>query len=150
MNTVLGFRKVFRAMQNNPATDARAIERVLLKEEAERLSIIVNHDFFSPLPAEMLIQDFSQFAPQNRSPGNLMKIFPTVELIVSCDFLWDGELTPLFTVHILCGLCKSVERPIGQSDILFPAMHLVGAIFQQPGEPNSNNSIIAYRLIRIP
>lgn len=59
MNAVLGLLKIPCTMQNNPAADAWAAARVLLKEEAERLPIVVNDNFLYAPPIKMLIQKFS-------------------------------------------------------------------------------------------
>ena len=113
MYAVLGLCQVLGAMQDDAAADPSAIRRVFFKEEAVRQPVIINDDLFCAAPLKMPPQDSSQLAPENGPPGNLMEIFPAVELIAARDHLRDGELAPFCTIHILSIFHKDMERLIG-------------------------------------
>ena len=121
MYAVLGLCQVLGAIQDDAAANSSAIRRVFFKKEAVRLAVIINDDLFCATPLEMPPQDPSQLTSQNGPPGNLMEIFPAVELITRHEHFRDGKVVPLCAIHILSIFHKDMERLIGQPNILLPA-----------------------------
>ena len=132
MYAVLGLCQVLGAMQDDTAADPYAIRRVFFKKEAVRLAVIINDDLFCATPLEMPLQDPSQLAPQNGPPGNLMEIFPAVELITGRGHLRDGEVAPFCAIHILSIFHEDMERLIGQPNTLLPAVYFAGTDLLEP------------------
>lgn len=149
MYAVLGLCQVLGAMQDDTAADPYAIRRVFFKKEAVRLAVIINDDLFCATPLEMPLQDPSQLAPQNGPPGNLMEIFPAVELITGRDRLRDREVAPLCAIHILSIFHEDMERLIGQPNTLLPAVYFAGTDLLEPGEPDIQH-LRAIRSLRQP
>ena len=118
MYAVLGLCQVLGAIQDNAAANSSAIRRVFFKKEAVRLAVIINDDLFCAAPLEMPPQDSSQLAPENGPPGNLMEIFPAVELITRHEHFRNGKVAPLCAIHILSAFHEGMERLIGQPDRL--------------------------------
>ena len=136
MYAVLSLCQILGAIQDDAAANSSAVRRVFFKKEAVRLAVIINDDLFCAAPLEMPPQDSSQLAPQNRPPGNLMEIFPAVELITRHEHFRDGKVVPLCAIHILSIFHKDMERLIGQPNILLPAVYFTGADLLKPGEPD--------------
>ena len=146
MYAVLGLCQVLGAMQDDAAANSSAIRRVFFKKEAVRLAVIINDDLFCSTPLEMPPQDSSQLAPQNRPPGNLMEIFPAVELITRHEHFRDGKVVPLCAIHILSIFHKDMERLIGQPNILLPTVYFTGADLLKPGEPDLQHLHVTWPL----